>query len=168
MSWDYQQLPLKGYLAHRIFRRGATRNLLLHNVKSGISVEMIQNDLDHIHGLEVISVAFIENNTLLSLNSVSHAITARTCMMSRLKYKGLRIDFAPDECDQSLPETYIKPEPVSSASSVRAPVAQNRFQLLKLEESEGGNSSNMDGTNSDDAHSATEAALDWADLPVDS
>ena len=57
-------------------------------------------------------------------------------MSSRLKYKGSRIEFYPDECDQPLPpivKKHVKrPSPKKAATVSR----MNRFALLLEEGSE--------------------------------
>ncbi|KAJ5604712.1 hypothetical protein N7510_009866 [Penicillium lagena] len=67
--------------------------------RPGITEDMIRHDLDHIHNMVIIYVQLSEGNAYLSTNSVSNALYARTCMLSRTMYRGLEIGFYPDECD---------------------------------------------------------------------
>jgi hypothetical protein len=79
----------------------ASRNLVIYDInqRPAITEDMIRHDLYHIHNMVVIYVQFSEGNAYLSTNSVSNALYARTCMLSRTLYRGLEISFYPDECD---------------------------------------------------------------------
>lgn len=52
---------------------------------------------------------FADGHAWVSLNSIQHAITARNCMSSRLRYKGSTVQFWPDECAEAL-RVIAKPE----------------------------------------------------------
>lgn len=79
----------------------ASRNLVIYDInqRPAITEAIIRHDLYHIHNMVVIYVQFSEGNAYISTNSVSNALYARTCMLSRTMYRGLEIDFYPDECD---------------------------------------------------------------------
>ena len=120
---------------------GATRNLILKGVHSDITDERIRDDLEHIHNLVVVGLTFNNQDALVSLNSVHNALFARTCLMSRAKYKGLKIDFYPDECAQPLPATQRTPKATNAKPALKPKNSMvNRFQLL-----------NMDGTEDSDS-----------------
>ena len=119
------------------FRLGATRNLLLRGIHPDITEQRIRDDLDHIHNIVVISVAFKDGDAYISLNSINNSLFARTCMMSRVTYKGMKIEWYPDECSQPLPKVQyaskdtrkenLAPQPKKHGS------AMNRFHMLNLD-----------------------------------
>lgn len=134
---------------------GATRNLVIRNALSkGLCETRIREDMEHIHNLVIVEVKFREGDAYVSTNSVHNCLFARTCMMSRRDYKGLRIEWYPDECAAPLPQ--IVPQPrslppwkvptanVSQHSGRRMPQAQkpvaahtaNRFGVLNMDGSE--------------------------------
>ena len=125
---------MSGHIARRI-NSGATRNIVVRFVKPDISSESIRQDLEHIDRLEVVGITHNDGHAFISLNGVTAAVTAKTCMASRKKYKGARIEFYPDECDQPLPSISKKqpkrPQPTKAATVSR----MNRFALL-LDEGE--------------------------------
>src|SRR6266852_3194342 len=87
--WDDRQHFLPGHIARRISYDGVTRNLVIRFPKPDMNVESIKEDLDHIHRLEVVNITFDNaGHAFVSLNSVYQALIARSCMSSRLKYKG--------------------------------------------------------------------------------
>lgn len=61
--------------------------------------------------------------------------------MSRVTYKGMRIEWYPDECSQPLPKVQYTPkkENLASPPSKATSAMMNRFQML-----------NMDGDGTDD------------------
>lgn len=97
--------------------------------------QSLRDDLDHIHNLIIISISFTGNDAYLSLNSVRNSLFARTCMMSRAKYKTMKIEWYPDECGSSLPKVQnshkkgIAPPPAAKETPV-----MNRFQMLSMED----------------------------------
>jgi hypothetical protein len=104
---------------------GATRNLVVRGVGGKLSADQIRDHLDHIHNLVVVDITFREGDAYISTNSIHNALFGRTCMMSRTAYKGLRIDYYPDECSAPLPRpatkvhvapsTALKPKPIMNA-----------------------------------------------------
>ena len=107
--WDEKQHYMPGHIARRVYNNNATRNLVIRFPNSDTTLESICDDLEHIHNLEVVSCEMKNGHAFFSTNGIGHAVTARTCMQSRLKYKSTRIEFYPDECDQPLPEIVRKP-----------------------------------------------------------
>jgi hypothetical protein len=132
--WDERQHYMQGHIARRI-RNGATRNLVVRFVKADMTAESIRDDLEHIHRLVVVDVKIEGCHAFISTNGINWAVTAKTCMTSRLKYKGTKIDFLPDECNQPLPPV-IKKQPKRASPNKFATISNmNRFAVL-LEDSE--------------------------------
>ena len=119
---------------------GATRNVIVRGIHPSITEERIREDLDHIHNLVVISISFKHGDAYISLNSINNALFARTCMMSRAAYKGMKIEWYSDECSKPLQEILHAPKKVKQAAAQpkKFASAMKRFQML-----------NMDGTESD-------------------
>jgi hypothetical protein len=113
----------------------ASRNIVIYDVgrRPAITEDMIRHDLYHIHNMAVIYVQFSEGNVYISTNSVSNALYARSCMLSRTLYRGLDIGFYPDECEGDISEMdgmrprYI-PLPVGKDAKV-----YNPFDVLSVE-----------------------------------
>lgn len=112
----------------------------MHDVHPAITEDLIRKDLDHIHNLIVISVTFKNDHVYIATNSVHNALFARSCMMSRRTYKGLKIGFNPDECarplatipmSKTMPKKSIHPSPNKPNSR------PNRFHVLSFDGSEG-------------------------------
>jgi hypothetical protein len=134
--WDDRQHYLQGHLARQIYSNGATRNLVIRFAKPDMTEESIREDLDHIHQLEIVSIRFEFGHAWVSLNSVQQAVTARSCMGSRFKYKGTRIQFYPDECAEPLPP-YVRrqPQPQPALSSKKSGYSfNNRFATLTVDD----------------------------------
>ncbi|KAL8922624.1 MAG: hypothetical protein Q9172_003498 [Xanthocarpia lactea] len=131
-EWSERQFYMPGHVASKI-RIGATRNLIIRGVKPQITEQRLREDLDHIHNLIIVSVSFIEGNVYLSLNSIHNALFARTCMMSRAMYRGMKIEWYPDECALPLPKVEItaRKEMVAASKPNPTPMA-NRFQMLNM------------------------------------
>ena len=124
---------------------GSSRNLIIRGVHANITAERIREDLDHIHNLVVIDIVFQQGDVLISLNSVHNSLFARTCMMSRGTYKGMRIEWYPDECAQPLPKIQYAPKKENGLLPARKlnPMV-NRFQMLNMDGSEDGLESDED------------------------
>lgn len=106
MRWADRQFQLPGHIANKI-STGATRNVLIRAGASKLTEEQIRDDMEHIHNLIIIDVKIRNGDMYISMNSVHNALFARTCMMSRQLYKGLRIDWYPDECAKPLPKPQV-------------------------------------------------------------
>ena len=118
---------------------GATRNLIIRHVHPNITAQRLRDDLEHIHTLVVIDITYQDGDVHISLNSVHNALFARTCMMSRATYKGLKIEWYPDECAQPLPKVQHPPKKESSAPpSKKLYPMVNRFQMLNMDGTEDG------------------------------
>ncbi|PLN79716.1 hypothetical protein BDW42DRAFT_186549 [Aspergillus taichungensis] len=133
--WNDRQFYLPPYVRAKV-RNGASRNLVIYNVKPNVTEEYIRRDLDHIHNLIVITVTFKLGNAYISTNSIHNALFARSCMMSRLTYKGMRIGFTPDECTGPLVKAPTGPRSEVQAAVKKPAAIPNRFQLLSMEEAD--------------------------------
>ena len=128
---------MPGHVAHKIERFGASRNLIIRFPKADVTPESVSKDLEHVHLLEVVDITTISGGHLIvSLNDINLAVIARTCMSSRLTYKGSRIEFHPDECMEPLPSIVKKTLPCVQSESAKKKMAQmaslNRFEALSL------------------------------------
>ncbi|KFY92403.1 hypothetical protein V498_04961 [Pseudogymnoascus sp. VKM F-4517 (FW-2822)] len=131
ISWSDRHFTLANHVAHKI-GMGATRNIVIRSASTRHTDESIREDLDHIHNLVVVSIKFVDRDAHVSTNSVHNAMFARTCMMSRSKYKGCKIEWDFDECAASIP--VLKPRPVQKGNNppkAKAPI--NRFALLNMD-----------------------------------
>ncbi|KAH8424526.1 RNA-binding protein [Aspergillus melleus] len=140
--WNDRQFYMPPFVRAKI-NNGASRNIMLFNVNPNITEGLIRKDLDHIHNLIVVAVKFKNGNAYISTNSVHNALFARSCMMSRLTYKGMRIGFYPDECNQPLVKIPTAPKKDAQAGVKKPASIPNRFQLLSLD---GGDEEDSDGS----------------------
>lgn len=117
------------------FHSGATRNVIIRGVHPHISEERIRQHLDHIHNIVVISVSFENGDAYISLNSINSSLFARPCMMSRGTYKGMKIEWYPDECSQPLPKMQYasKKENLAPRQPQKITSTMNRFQMLNID-----------------------------------
>lgn len=137
MQWNDRQFHLPGHVANKI-TQGASRNLVVRHGASKLTAEGIRDDLEHIHNLVVIDVAFKGADVHIATNSVHNALFARTCMMSRAAYKGMKIEYGRDECAAPLPRDTNRSRP-SNATPAKKPEAQslrNMFSALSMDETE--------------------------------
>ncbi|KAK5075331.1 hypothetical protein LTS08_001603 [Lithohypha guttulata] len=130
IAWSEKQYYMTGGIARRIFCNGATRNLVIRFPKPEVTEKIVRDDLEHIHLLEVVSVTSKDGHFWISLNGVTHAVTARGCMMSRSRYKSSRIEFWQDECAQALPTTTTPRVLTSKPSNHKVKSSVNRFDVL--------------------------------------
>ena len=145
-AWNDRQFILPGHVAGKI-HTGATRNLVLRGANSTITANRLREDLDHIHNLVIVEINFDNEDAFISLNSIHNSLFARTCMMSRAAYKGMRIEWYPDECAQALPKTPIKKAAKPAVINTQ-PAMPNRFQMLNLDGSAGDSSPEDDDASS--------------------
>ena len=90
--------------------------------------------------------------------------------MSRATYKGMRIEWYPDECAQPLPKPQNGPrkENVTSSPVKKAIAPFNRFQML-MDGTEDGSSGDEDPTNttlSDFSSLNVNARSPWHNRPI--
>jgi hypothetical protein len=109
---------------------GATRNLLVRGAGGKLTADQIRDHLDHIHNLVVVDINFYNGDAYVSTNSIHNAVFGRTCMMSRTAYKGLRIDYYPDECAVPLPHPASKAHTTPSTAAVKPKPITNVYALL--------------------------------------
>lgn len=126
--------------------------MVIRGIHPNITEERIREDLLHIHNIVVISVSFENGDAYISLNSINNSLFARTCMMSRVTYKGMKIEWYPDECAQPLPKTQYAPkkENLAPQQPKKFMSAMNRFQMLNLDN---------DGTEDDSEETDEEPAV---------
>jgi hypothetical protein len=103
VRWAERQSYLPQHVARRVASEGATRNVVILGGAASLTEHDIRDHLEHIDRLVVVGLQFVGADVRISLNSVSAALFARTCLMSRTAYKGMRMDFYPDECAAVLP-----------------------------------------------------------------
>jgi hypothetical protein len=137
VRWNERQFHLPVHVANKI-AKGASRNLIIRNAASRLTEAKIRDDLDHIHNLVIVEVRFKANDVVIATNSVHNALFARTCMMSRMPYRGLRIDWEPDECASPLTKpgliSVAKPAPKNTKSTLL--VKPNIYDLLEMDPAE--------------------------------
>ena len=104
-----------------------------------LTEERVRVDMDHIHNLVIIAVVCQGQDMYVSTNSVNNAMFARSCMSSRTAYKGLRIDWYPDECADPIPQQPVAPPAMKPQKA--QPPNPNRFNLLLVDEDEDGSGS---------------------------
>jgi hypothetical protein len=137
VAWNDRQFILPHHVAQKI-RLGATRNITVHNVTPAVTADSLREDLDHIHNLVVVNTKFEHGNAYISLNSIHNSLFARTCMRSRLKFKGMLIDWYPDECARPLPRIAYVPKKENVQPVKKLNPMANRFQLLNMDGTEDG------------------------------
>lgn len=140
--------------------RGATRNLLLTKVPPNLTEARIHDDLDHIHNLHVEKIEMRGGSIIVNLNSVCVALFARTCLMSRSSYKGVKIEFAADECAGKLPTPKRKD---LEQKKIQRMAPRNRFDILAIADNDQDEEENgeevQDDISSDDATEKAEIPL---------
>ncbi|RWA13876.1 hypothetical protein EKO27_g1257 [Xylaria grammica] len=148
IKWADRHFILPGHVANKM-AAGATRNLIIRRCGAHHTEDSVRDDLQHIHNLLVIKVEFIGGSCYIKTNSVHNAMFARTCMMSRAKYKGSKIEWDVDECDQPfevVQKTSLRPQPPA-----KTPVAgtRNRFDMLRLDDDDNNESDDKFDTSSE-------------------
>jgi hypothetical protein len=126
----------------------------------------------------IISITIDKGDIYISTNSVHNALFARTCMMSRAPYKGLKVEWYPDECANPLPKPQERtPAPVSAGQQAK-PRAQNQsrqvsnasnlFSLLDMDETETSDGSDLDDIESQalPGFPSNGVPINWADSVV--
>ncbi|RYP71695.1 hypothetical protein DL771_004646 [Monosporascus sp. 5C6A] len=135
VRWGDRHFHLAGHVAGKI-AMGATRNLIIRRCAPKHTADSIREDLDHIHNLIVIDVDFLSGSCYIKTNSVHNAMFARTCMMSRAKYRGSKIEWDADECDRPFEVTQkVVTKPQQPPFPKKPPVdMRNRFATLRLDD----------------------------------
>ncbi|KAK6088369.1 hypothetical protein SCUP234_00857 [Seiridium cupressi] len=143
IKWADRHFHLAGHVAGKI-AQGATRNMVIRRCDPNHTEDSIRDDLEHIHNLIVVKVEFISGSCYIKTNSVHNAMFARTCMMSRAKYKGSKIDWDVDECEQPLQKALkpLTPKPQREPPMKKPAVKiRNRFATLRLDDDDNDNES---------------------------
>ncbi|KAI0023245.1 hypothetical protein F4780DRAFT_777025 [Xylariomycetidae sp. FL0641] len=160
IRWAERQFHLPGHVASKV-AIGATRNLVVRRCDPRLSEDSIRDDLEHIHNLIVIKVHFRGSSCYIKTNSVHNAMYAKTCMQSRLKYKGSKIEWDVDECTQPLevarkraPSPQPQPQPHQPQLQRAAPPKkglglQNRFDMLRMDDDDNDESDDKFDTSSE-------------------
>jgi len=133
VRWNEHQFSLTPYVGHKI-AAGASRNLVLRDAAHVAKIADIREHMEHIHKFEIVDIVTRGRDIYVYTNSVHNALFARTCMMSRRPYKGLKIEFFPDECAAPLPRRMIhgnQTKATTTASKSQAP--KNLFEMLSLD-----------------------------------
>ncbi|KAL5396901.1 hypothetical protein PMIN03_004555 [Paraphaeosphaeria minitans] len=156
--WNDRQFHVPPHVANKI-ANGASRNLIVRGALGKLTAGQIQDHLDHIHNLVIVDIHFRGGDAFISTNSIHNALFARTCMMSRTVYKGLRIDWCPDECAAPLPRPAAK-VPVLTPTVPRSIPITNRYTILNVSELE---SDSDEGTY---MTSGIRVSNQWADAAV--
>lgn len=110
---------------------------------------MIREDMEHIHNLVILDVKLQGNDVIVYTNSIQLLGYARTCMMSRMPYKNLKMDYHEDDCAAPLPQRVrpnffnaVQPTP---QSRLRLQESANLFDILNAEGTEDdGDGDNLD------------------------
>ncbi|KAH6661352.1 hypothetical protein BKA67DRAFT_550948 [Truncatella angustata] len=135
IKWADRHFHLAGHVAGKIVR-GATRNMIIRRCDPNNTEDSIRDDLEHIHNLVVVKVEFSGGSCYIKTNSVHNAIFARTCMMSQIKYKGSKIEWDTDECEQPLETVPRQSHPKPQQELPKKPIVKtrNRFATLRLDD----------------------------------
>lgn len=144
--WHDRQFNLPSHVATKI-SQGATRNLIIKGGADRLKERQVRDDLEHIHNLVVIDVRSSNNDVIISTNSIPNALFARTCMMSRMPYKTLKIYWMPDACAGPIvkfvpPNVKSVPTPAKVASRIKT----NMFSLLTVDSVESDGESETDSS----------------------
>ncbi|KAI0976002.1 hypothetical protein F4678DRAFT_415517 [Xylaria arbuscula] len=146
--WADKHFILPGHIANKI-AAGATRNLIIRRCGAHHTEDSVREDLEHIHNLIVVKVEFVGGSCYIKTNSVHNAMFARTCMMSRATYKGSKIEWDIDECDQPfevVQKAWIKPHIPAKTAVAKT---SNRFDMLRLDDDDNKESDDKFDTSSE-------------------
>ncbi|KAJ2984574.1 hypothetical protein NUW58_g5990 [Xylaria curta] len=152
IKWADRHFILPGHVANKV-AAGATRNLIIRRCGAHHTEDSVRDDLEHIHNLIVVKVEFVGGSCYIKTNSVNNAMFARTCMMSRAKYKGSKIEWDVDECEQPfemVQKTLTKSLP-QRVPSIKTHVTntRNRFDMLRVDDDDNNESDDKFDTSSE-------------------
>ncbi|KAK8172301.1 hypothetical protein BKA80DRAFT_318105 [Phyllosticta citrichinensis] len=131
VDWAQTQFHIYGALAKKI-KFGATRVLCLRNAVGFINEQRIRDDMEHIHNLVIVNIKPCGHDMFVECSSILAAEFARTCMMSRIPYRGFRIESFPDGCAQD--PIFLPGFTVSPAKDKSLPRRNNIYSVLALDE----------------------------------
>lgn len=130
ISMEPNPYYITNHVAHKV-AQGATRNICIVSAKSDVTETAVRQDLEHIYRLEIVDVVSHSGDVYVSLNAVHHALTAKNCLSSRLRYKGTKIEFYDDECAQDLPKPTFNRKPTGPLIPPKKNNSMvNRFEML--------------------------------------
>ncbi|KAJ9297415.1 hypothetical protein DTO217A2_8663 [Paecilomyces variotii] len=135
VSWNDRQFQVHSYLAAAI-GKGASRNIMICGINPNITEALIREQLDHIHNLVVLSVRFYQRNAYISTNSIHNAMYARSCLMSRSIYKGMKICYYHDECARPIHGNLQRTTEQPTRRSENSDRSANRYQVLAVDGSD--------------------------------
>ncbi|KAF2177313.1 hypothetical protein K469DRAFT_732964 [Zopfia rhizophila CBS 207.26] len=130
--WNDRQFHVPPHVSNKI-AGGATRNIIVRGAAGKLNTDQIRDHLDHIHNLVVVDIKFKNGDAYISTNSIHNALFARTYMMSRTAYKGLRIEWYPDECAAPLPKPSLRAQTLAQAIPAKPVSITNRYTLLDID-----------------------------------
>ncbi|KAJ8127976.1 hypothetical protein O1611_g5660 [Lasiodiplodia mahajangana] len=152
IKWADRHFILPGHVASKI-AAGASRNLIIRRCGAHHTEDSVREDLEHIHNLIVVKVEFVGGSCYIKTNSVHNAMFARTCMMSRAKYKGSKIEWDIDECDhpfEVVEKASAKPLPPRGPSTKSTMTGtRNRFDMLRIDDDDNNESDDKFDTSSE-------------------
>lgn len=154
-GWCERQFHVPNHVVTKV-ASGASRNLVVRGVVGRVTADEIREQLDHIYNLVLVDVSFVNGDALVSTNSIDNALFSGTCMMSRSTYKGVKIDWALDECAAPLPQTRPKPRTPPTVALRRPTPTMNHYALLDTD-------SNLDSESESD-----EGLYTTDGIPIDS
>ncbi|KAI3337057.1 hypothetical protein HD806DRAFT_475528 [Xylariaceae sp. AK1471] len=151
IKWADRHFILPGHVANKL-AGGASRNMIIRRCGAQHTEDSVREDLEHIHNLIVIKVEFVGGSCYIKTNSVHNSMFARTCMMSRAKYKGSKIEWDLDECDQPfevVQKTSVKSLPQRGPPAKTHTGTRNRFDMLRLDDDDNHESDDKFDTSSE-------------------
>lgn len=121
--------------------------------------------MEHIHNLVILDINITGADVYVSTNSVRNALFARTCMMSRQSYKGLRVEWYPDECAAPLPKPDLPSYNHMAQPKKMGPKANANLYAALLDMD--GNDESMDQDDDDTIPAGGIAiGINWADNAI--
>lgn len=139
VKWAERHFFVQGHIANQIMNNGATRCLIIRGAAPKHTEKSMRDDMEHIHNAIVIRVDWEGGDARLEFNSVNCAMFAKTCMMSRAKYKGCKIEWGADPCDIDVPVKQNKAALAPTENKQRkASVPINRFACLNVDDGDEG------------------------------
>lgn len=140
VDWADRQFYPNTATYNRIINNGATRILRLCNAANQLNEQTVRDDMEHIHNLVILKVKMEGHDLIVHTNSIQGCGFARTCMMSRMPYRLLKLDFVPDKCAEPLPNRTrsqlfdaVRP---TSQRQLKPQISANLYDILKSEDSE--------------------------------
>lgn len=115
--------------------------------------------MEHIYNLVIVDITYRAGDAYVSMNSVHHALIAKTCMRSRSSYRSNDIEFFPDECDVPLPASKHNSKPLSPVRASKKPAMTNRFGLLDFGNTDEGSEQDQENRSPPSEHSSEQLPI---------